>query len=227
MSVSPPAEDDGWQTIEVLKRDLFGRIERGCHGPDGTPIIRRVPRAAPWPTRPIAYFFAMREAKALKRLDGLTGVPRLLRWKGGILERSYIAGVTLKVGEAADREFYRKALALLHRIHRSGVAHNDLAKRVNWLVTEDGDPAIIDFQLARCVRRRGFAFKNMAREDLRHLLKHKRLFCPQFLTPKERQVVSRKSPFSHIWMAIYQKPYRLVTRRILGWADQEGRGLTG
>ena len=40
------------------------------------------------------------------------------------------------------------ARRLLQRLHRGGLAHNDLAKEANWLVLDDGSPAIIDFQLA-------------------------------------------------------------------------------
>ena len=223
MAGERPSESD-WEVIAVLKRDLFGRIEYGRHG-DGAPITRRLPREAPWPTRPLAWFFAHREAKALRRLAGLEGVPALISWQGGVLERSYLPGKTLMDQPVTDPAFYPKALALLHRIHRRGVAHNDLAKRGNWVVTEAGEPVIIDFQLSRCRNRRGFIFRTMAREDLRHLLKHKRKNCPQHLTAKERAVVEKKTPFAHIWMVIYQKPYRFVTRRLIGWADQEGRGL--
>ena len=41
----------------------------------------------------------------------------------------------------------------------------------------------------------------LAREDLRHLLKHKRTYCPQALTPTERRVLQRRSWVRQAWFA--------------------------
>ena len=82
-------------------------------------------------------------------------MPALISWQGGVLERSYLPGKTLMDQPVTDPAFYPKALALLHRIHRRGVAHNDLAKRGNWVVTEAGGRvtdvrgAPLDFGLGR------------------------------------------------------------------------------
>ena len=62
-------------------------------------------------------------------------------------------------------------------MHRLGVAHNDLAKEPNLLVTTEGQPALVDFQLATITHQRGRLFRMLAREDIRHLLKHKRTYC--------------------------------------------------
>ena len=44
------------------------------------------------------------------------------------------------------------------------------------------------------------------------------------LTPTERRVLARTSWFRDAWFATGKPVYRLVTRRILGWRDNEGRG---
>jgi hypothetical protein len=102
--------------------------------------------------------------------------------------------------------------------------HNDLAKEPNFLVTADGRPAIIDFQLAWFCPRRGRLFRLLAREDLRHLLKHKRTYCPQFLTARERRILASPSWPARIWMKTGKPVYLFVTRRLLGWRDREGAG---
>src|SRR3546814_9488511 len=83
--------------------------------------------------------------------------------------------------------YFRAARRLLQGLHRRGVAHNDLAKEANWLVLADGRPAVIDFQLAVLGQLRSRWMRLLAREDLRHLLKHKRTYCPQSITPVDRR----------------------------------------
>ena len=130
----------------------------------------------------------------------------------------------MQVARPRNADFYRAARRLVAALHRRGVAHNDLAKETNWLVTPTGQPAIVDFQLALVSRRRGRLFRSLAREDLRHLLKHKRTYCPERLTARERRILARPALVSRLWMATGKPVYTFITRRLLGWADREGAG---
>ena len=62
------------------------------------------------------------------------------------------------------------------------------------------------------------------REDLRHLLKHKRMYCAHALTPVERRVLKRHSWLREAWFATGKPVYRFVTRKLLKWEDNEGQG---
>ena len=64
----------------------------------------------------------------------------------------------------------------------------------------------------------------LAREDLRHLLKHKRMYCRHALTPVELRLLKRRSWVRELWFATGKPVYRFVTRRILHWEDNEGQG---
>src|SRR5690606_13979058 len=97
-------------------------------------------------------------------------------------------------------------------------------KEPNWLVRADGSPALVDFQLALVSRRRGRLFRMLALDDLRHLLKHKRTYCPHRLTSRQRRLLATPSPIARTWNSTVKKLYQLVTRRVLGWADREGAG---
>ncbi|MDW8259827.1 MAG: serine/threonine protein kinase [Gammaproteobacteria bacterium] len=208
----------------LLKRDLFGTVTLH-EQPGGAPpsVCRDVAAAARW-TRPLARLLAARESRALRTLDGLDGIPRLLRADRWRLEREYIAGRPMQLAQPRDPRYFRTALRLLRRMHRRGVVHNDLAKEPNWLVTDSGDPALVDFQLALVSRRRGRWFRALAHDDLRHLLKHKRHYLPQRLTARQRRILQRSSWIARAWMTIGKPIYRFVTRRLLGWADREGAG---
>ena len=95
-------------------------------------------------------------------------------------------------------------------------------KEPNWLIAEDGSPAVVDFQLATVRPSRGRWFRTLAREDIRHLLKHKRTYCPDHLTRREHDILDNPAIVSRIWMATGKKLYLFVTRRLMGWQDREG-----
>ena len=100
-----------------------------------------------------------REAVALAALEEVAGVPRLLRRDRNSLARSYIAGAPLHSARPSDPGYFALAARRLRQMHHAGVVHNDLAKEANILVGEDGDPAIIDFQLAWFTHRRTRLFR--------------------------------------------------------------------
>lgn len=207
---------------KLLKKDVFGqvRLESGDAGPV---IIRDTSDAAPW-LRWLARRLLAREATALAALDGLDGVPQVGRVHRDRIERSWIDGQPMQVGRPRQLEYYREAARLLRRMHRAGVVHNDLAKEPNLLVQRSGEPAIIDFQLAWHAPRRGRLFRLMGREDIRHLLKHKRTYCAHALTRRELDILANPALLSRIWMKSGKRVYLFVTRKILGWADREGAG---
>jgi RIO-like serine/threonine protein kinase len=211
-----------------LKADLFGQVERGQLEPrDGGPSIdcvRRSIAACPWWTRPLARALLRREARALRELEGLSGLPQPLSSSRRHVLRTWIEGLPMQAARPTDVGYYRNARRLLTALHRRGVAHNDTAKEPNWLVTPSGDPALIDFQLAWISRRRSAWFRMLAREDLRHLAKHKRTYVPQALTPRELSLLATPSQASRLLRATVKPIYNLVTRRMLRWKDAEGEG---
>jgi RIO-like serine/threonine protein kinase len=208
--------------FKLLKSDVFGRVVLDRAG--GRPAVVRDLEGSPWWARGLARRLMAREARALAALDGLAGVPRLLDAGRNRLARSYIDGQPMHEARPAEPAYFRKANGLLRRLHRAGVVHNDLAKEPNWLVTAAREPALIDFQLAWRAPRRGRLFRLLAREDLRHLLKHKRTYCAAHLTRRERAILDSPSYPARAWMATGKPLYLFVTRRLLGWADREGAG---
>lgn len=209
--------------VQSLKADSFGRILLVREGE--VQFVRRDLTASPWWLRGLAWWLARREALALRQLDGMPATPRLLRWDGTWLDRSFMDGAAMyQRPPRGDLAYFCAARRLLQRIHRHGIAHNDLAKEANWLVREDGSPGLIDFQLAVRGDPRSRWMRLLAREDLRHLLKHKRMYCREALTPVEKRLLKRHSWVRELWFATGKPVYRVVTRRILHWEDNEGQG---
>ncbi|MEN1929080.1 serine/threonine protein kinase [Luteimonas sp. MJ250] len=228
-------DDSGSVEVRALKADSFGRIglmrregedaRPGAGNAGATLFVRRDLRHVPWWLRLPAWWLARREARGLEAVAGMADVPQLLRWDGCTLDRSYLPGDAMyQRPPRGDLAYFRRARRLLRQLHHHGLAHNDLAKEANWLVLEDGRPAIIDFQLAVRGRPRSPWMRLLAREDLRHLLKHKRTYCPDRITPVERRVLKRTSWLRDAWFATGKPVYRFVTRKVLKWEDNEGRG---
>jgi len=156
---------------------------------------------------------------------GLDVGPELL-WTGRrALVRGFISGVAMHIAKpAGDVAYFRSAKQLLRRLHRAGICHNDLAKEQNWLRTADGRAYVTDFQLAACFKARSKLFRIAAYEDLRHLLKLKRSYAADALTPMERKILARKSLVASIWLATGKKVYRAITRGLFNFTDREGGG---
>jgi hypothetical protein len=208
----------------ILKTDEFSETQKG-HTPDAPdrPLIRRVLTGLPWWARPIAHRLARRETKALAACRGIAGVPQLLSADRTAIIRTWSEGLPLHLAKPKDPAFYRDAFRLLRDLRRAGVTHNDLAKPQNWLLNPSGRAEVIDFQLARVHRRRGWVYRQMAYEDFRHLLKQKRRFAPALLTPTGRRILSSRSAPSRLWRATGKRLYAAVTRAF-GWSDGEGLG---
>jgi predicted Ser/Thr protein kinase len=216
-----------WTEGVLLKRDVFSTVERGRFRNEGgevDAVLRRLDQVPWWSFIPARHLFA-RERRALALARDLHVGPELL-WAGRqALVRGFIDGVALHLAKpTGDIGYFRSAKAALRKLHRVGICHNDLAKEQNWLRGSDGCAYLTDFQLAACFKTRSKLFRIGAYEDLRHLLKHKRSYAPEALTPSERKILARKSLVARLWLATGKKVYRAITRGVFNFTDREGGG---
>ena len=217
-----------WREGVLLKRDVFSTVERGRFrsdaGDEVDAVLRRLDQVPAW-TFPLALHLFTRERRALALARDLDVGPKLL-WAGKrVLLRGFIDGVALHLAKPyGDAAYFRSAKAALRRLHRAGICHNDLAKEQNWLRGNDGLAYLTDFQLAACFKHRSRLFRIAAYEDLRHLLKHKRSYAPEALTPRERKVLAKKSAVASVWLKTGKKVYQAITRGLFNFTDREGGG---
>jgi hypothetical protein len=223
-----PAEIAGrWTSGVVLKRDLFSSVERGRFATpagDVEAVLRRIDEV-PWWSFGLARHLFARERRALAAAGGLGIAPPLLFGGRHALVRGWIDGLPLHIARPhGEPGYFRSAKAALRKLHRAGICHNDLAKEQNWLRGPDGRAYLTDFQLAARFSRRSWLFRIAAYEDLRHLLKHKRRYAPEALTPAERRVLAKKSVLTRVWMTTGKKVYYWISRDLLRFTDREGGG---
>ncbi|MEO1139847.1 MAG: phosphotransferase [Pseudomonadota bacterium] len=223
MQITPDIANAPFVPETVHKRDIFSETISGqLEGHPDLPVVLRKLDTVPLYARPLSAWLAAKEIRGLKAVQGIKGCPLLIRADRTGLLRSWTKGTPLHLAKPNDPEWYKDARRLLREMRRRGVTHNDIAKPQNWLMTPDGRAAVIDFQLASVHRRKGKLFRIKAREDLRHLLKQKRAYAPELLTPSEHRMLAQKSLPSRLWMATGKKLYNFITRRIMNWSDGEG-----
>jgi hypothetical protein len=216
-----------WTDGVLLKRDVFSTVERGrfrSEQGEVDAVLRRLDEV-PWWSHLLARHLFARERRALALARDLNVGPKLL-WAGRqALVRGFIDGVALHLAKPrGDAAYFRSARQALHRLHRARICHNDLAKEQNWLRGSDGRAYVTDFQLAACFKSRNRLFRIAAYEDLRHMLKHKRSYAPEALTPSERKILARKSLVASVWLATGKKVYQAITRGLFNFTDREGGG---
>lgn len=212
-----------FEIISVLKEDVFGTVS--CVRLNGdTLICRNYSQAKNVFTRAIAFILAKREAKILEKASaiGQSRVPRLLYFGNGILCRTYIPGKSLRMHQDPASSFYTEARGLLEELHDLGIVHNDLQKPENWLVTESGGAAIIDFQLAVFFENpRNKLLLIGKREDIRHLYKNKKRFNAGELSDEELQIINSKHPVNKVFMDYFKPVYDFITRKVLRYSDHD------
>ncbi|MEH2527554.1 MULTISPECIES: serine/threonine protein kinase [unclassified Bradyrhizobium] len=216
-----------WTEGVLLKRDVFSTVERGRFRDDTgevDAVLRRLDQVPLW-SYPLARHLFARERRALALARDLDVGPKLL-WAGrSALVRGFIDGVALHLAKPhGDLAYFRSAKLALRKLHQAGICHNDLAKEQNWLRGSNGHAYVTDFQLAACFNSRSRLFRIAAYEDLRHLLKHKRSYAPQALTPMERKILARKSFVASLWLKTGKKVYQAITRGLFNFTDREGGG---
>jgi serine/threonine protein kinase len=230
------------QILRELKRDVFGAVEL-LDGPQGKCVRRVTPARRMSLVTPLVRILAgvlmRRERRALHALEPVIGVPKLLAYEGydragevdpktqGVLLRSFLEGVPLFMAQELPRDFFERLEELVHEIHARGVCHNDIHKEPNILVSPDGRPLVIDFQLASVHRRRGRTFRVRAAEDLRHVRKHRHVYESAAGVAPAGLDRRRPSLGAALWMRTGKPLYNLVTRRLLRIRKGEPRRPKG
>jgi predicted Ser/Thr protein kinase len=185
----------------------------------GSPIVRAVRR---WMIR--------REYRVYQRLDGVEGVPRCFGLHDDRLLLEFIEGYPLRLSanELPDRDrFFAALLETLKRIHRAGVAHSDMKRKDNVLVTPGGMPYLIDFGSA-VLRSDGagvlrmWIFRQACQIDLNAWVKHKYLARydeigeedVRYYNPTLVERVAR--PVRRFWRKVTARKFRKARRRASG-----------
>jgi RIO-like serine/threonine protein kinase len=196
--------------VEAATRGLLGKqgpfrpTVRLVESAGGTLVAKDYRACTPLYRWTVGAWNLAREEEALRRLDGIEGVPqfrgRAGRW---ILLMTWIRGRDLgKVRRYRQTpEFFDRLMAIVEEMHRRGVVHLDLRQRRNILLRSErgARPAVLDFGSALCVRPGGPLHRLLTRIDRSGVLKYKRRAQPDSLTSEEARSLRRVERRRKLW----------------------------
>lgn len=148
-----------------------------------------------------------REFRALRRLQGVEGIPRLLGRAGPnaiLLERLSARRLPRNRETPPPLEYFDRVQSLVGILHEKGIGHGDL-RRLNILIDARNRPYLIDFATS-CTAKPGvgglisrFLFRRMVEVDLTKLARIRSEFYPEALTPE--QTARLESPPAYLRLA--------------------------
>lgn len=160
-------------------------------------------------------WLAAREVRQMRRAEGVEGVPRILAVPApNVYVREYVEGTALPRAPTPPGEFFDALREIVLALHARGVTHNDLHKEANVIVTPDGRPGLIDFQLSLSPPRDSQLFRILARFDLYHVAKNRRHRTGVELTGEEARLFTETRAFRSFHRRLVKKPMNLLTRRL-------------
>ncbi len=143
-----------------------------------------------------------REAKAYRRLQGIEGIPRFYgTFQGLAIALEYVNAPTLK-DEGKRRKlgskFFERLKQMIKLVHQRGVAHCDLKKAPNILVSKADEPFLIDWGAS--ISKEEFrlyplklVYERFLLDDWLALTKMKLKFAPELVSPEERERYERRT----------------------------------
>jgi hypothetical protein len=219
-----------YRLTSVFKHDfwaatcLYTNIDESDKFPK---IVVKFGRSQPFCGIPLTWIGKMladHEESIYAHLKGIAAVPRwIARISPTCYAMEYIDAVPLDHLENIPAGFFELLREVFDTVHKRGVAYGDANKKSNILVTQDGKPVLIDYQISiakndRWIFPLGAVRKKFVNylmgKDLYHLYKHKRRLAPDELTPEE-ETLSRKRSGVHLLHRKLTKPYRALRRGFL------------
>lgn len=174
---------------DVRLIDLDGRL---C-------VVKDYAVDAPPFKRLLGAYLVARERVALERATGLEGVPALVGTLGRCaLVTAYVDAIeaTRAPKELLSPQFFADLGRTVAALHARGVAHADLKKLDNILVTPEGRPVLVDFAAAFVTGSNPLTaaiFPWLCDDDRRAIIKLKLTRAPEFVTDEERAFLEERS----------------------------------
>ncbi|MBM4347192.1 MAG: hypothetical protein FJ107_03570 [Deltaproteobacteria bacterium] len=116
----------------------------------------------------------------------------------------FIPGVPIERGETIPSSFFSDLDDVLKAIHSRGVVHMDLRHKGNILVSEKGDPFLIDFNSGFSFKEKGLLhrlfFPLLRWVDYGGLLKLKERISPSSMTLEETDFLKRFNRLRKLWI---------------------------
>ncbi len=146
-----------------------------------------------------------KEWKIYSRLKGVQGIPQPIeRIDRFAFAMEFVPGRSIERGETLQPSFFFNLKQMLEEVHQRGVVHLDLRHKGNTLITERGEPFLIDFNSSFSFKEKGlfrrFLFPILRWVDYGGLLKLKERVSPSLMTPEELSFLKRFNRLRKLWI---------------------------
>jgi len=146
-----------------------------------------------------------KEWKIYSRLTGIKGIPQPVeRIDRFAFAMEFVPGQPIQREEDLPSSFFSDLGQVLMEVHARGVVHMDLRHKGNILVSEKGQPFLIDFNSSFAFKEKGFLrrylFPLLRWVDYGGLLKLKKRIAPTLLTAEELALLKRFDRLRKLWI---------------------------
>lgn len=146
-----------------------------------------------------------KEWEIYSRLKGLKGIPQPVeRIDRFAFAMEYIPGKAVGRDETLSPSFFLELERILGKVHSRGVVHLDLRHKGNILLSEKGEPFLIDFNSSFSFKEGGFLhrllYPLLRWVDYGGLLKLKERASPNLMTPGELDFLKRFNRLRKLWI---------------------------
>ncbi len=146
-----------------------------------------------------------KEWKIYTRLAGVKGIPQPIeRIDRFAFAMEFIQGRPIHREEALPLSFFHALEQVIREVHSKGVVHMDLRHKGNILISEQGEPVLIDFNSSIAFKEKGFfrryLFPILRWVDFGGLLKLKARASPSLMTPEELTILKRFNRLRRLWI---------------------------
>lgn len=153
----------------------------------------------------LGWWLIQKEWNIYAKLSGIQGIPkpfkRIDRFAFAI---EFIPGRAIGRNEDLPPSFFSNLKRILEEIHHRGVAHLDLRHKGNVLVTEKGEPYLIDFNSSLSFKVGGifhqWFFPFLRWIDYGGFLKLKERVSPHSMTFEETRFLKRFNHLRKLWI---------------------------
>jgi hypothetical protein len=198
-------KDLGKSSIRLVQ-GRFGKPDLNQVTSDGmTLMVKDVGRRNLFLRWTLGLWLIHKEWKIYSRLKGLKGIPQPLeRIDRFAFAMEFIPGVPIERGKTIPPSFFSDLDQVLKAVHSRGVVHMDLRHKGNILVSDKGEPFLIDFNSSFSFREKGilrrFLFPLFQWVDVGGLLKLKERASPNLMTPGELDFLQRFNRLRKLWI---------------------------
>jgi hypothetical protein len=222
-----------YRYVATIKHDFFAAT--GFYDDaGGRRVVLKMGRVAEFagvPLKWVGKWLCRREIRFYEGLSDLPNIPAALgTWGETGFIHEYVPGLPLTRETAVPDGFFEQLTGLFGELHRRHIAYVDANKPQNILLGEDGLPHLIDFQISWDLRELGNTALNrwwlskLQREDLAHVLKHKKRLRPDEMTRQDWETVNHRSLLIRAHRFVF-KPWFKLRRRTFSRLRQAGRLL--